>query len=70
RVDSQTILEFQSTARRTFSAVIEPEDRRAFRDFDLDGLVDHRIRVRGIVQDNRGRLQIALSNPVQIEALD
>jgi hypothetical protein len=55
---------------RVFSAVIAPEDRRAFRDFDLDGLTKHHVRIRGIVQDYRGRPEIALSNPSQIEVLD
>jgi DNA/RNA endonuclease YhcR with UshA esterase domain len=50
--------------------VIQPEDRRAFRGFDLEALEAHKIRIRGIVQDYRGRPQIALSNPAQIEVLN
>ena len=50
--------------------MIGPEDRRAFRDFDFDELPKHRIRVRGIVQDHRGRAEIVLFNPYQIELLD
>jgi micrococcal nuclease len=63
-------IDFGSNGQRSFSAVIAPEDRRAFRDFDLDGLTAHHIRIRGIVQDYRGRPEIALSNPSQIEVLN
>ena len=70
RADSRVFIEFGSNGRQSFSAIIAAEDRRAFRDFDLDGLVAHRIRVRGMVQDWRGRPQIALSNPQQIEVLN
>jgi len=66
----RVFIDFGSDGRRMFSAVIAPEDRRAFRGFDLDGLTAHRIRVRGIVQDYRGRPEIALSNPAQIEVLN
>jgi hypothetical protein len=65
----RVFIDFGSDGRRMFSAVIAPEDRRAFRGYDLDGLTAHRIRVRGIVQDYRGRPEIALSNPAQIEVL-
>jgi len=68
--DGRVFIDFGSNGRQVFSAVIEPEDRRAFRGFDLDGLETHHIRIRGIVQDYRGRPQIALSNPSQIELLD
>ena len=68
--DVRTFLDFGGTDRWSFSALIAPGDRHAFRDFDLDGLSGHRIRVRGIVQDYRGRPEIALSNPAQIEVLD
>ena len=70
RADGRILLEFEGKVRRGFSAVIEPEDRRAFRDFDLDGLSSRRIRIRGIVQDYRGRPEIALATPWQIETLD
>ena len=63
-------IDFGSNGQRTFAAIVAPEDRRAFRDFDFDALVAHRIRVRGTVQDYRGRPQIALSNPQQIEVLN
>jgi micrococcal nuclease len=70
RADGRVLIDFGSNGQRSFSAIIAPEDRRAFRDFDLDGLTTHHIRVRGIVQDYRGRPQIALSNPQQIEMLN
>jgi micrococcal nuclease len=68
QADGRLFIDFGS--KRILSAVIAPGDRRAFRDFDLDGLPGHRIRIRGIVQDYRGRPEIALSNPFQIEMLD
>ena len=68
QADGRLFIDFGD--RRLFSAVIAPEDRRAFRDFDLDGLTAHRVRIRGIVQDYRGRPEIALSNPAQIEVLN
>jgi endonuclease YncB( thermonuclease family) len=66
----RVFIDFGSDGQRLFSAVIAPEDRRAFRGFDLDGLTAHHIRVRGIVQEYRGRPEIALSNPAQIEILN
>jgi endonuclease YncB( thermonuclease family) len=63
-------IDFGSNGQRFFSAVIAPQDRRAFRDFDLEGLRARHIRIRGLVQDFRGRPEIALSNPAQIEVLD
>jgi micrococcal nuclease len=68
--DGRALINFGSDGRQIFSAVIEPEDRRAFRGFDLDGLEAHKIRIRGMVQDWHGRPQIALSNPSQIELID
>lgn len=65
--EGRVLIDFGSDGRQMFSAVIEPEDRRAFRGFDLDGLQAHKIRIRGIVQDWHRRPQIALSNPSQIE---
>ena len=64
--DGRTFLGFGG--KEGFSALIT--DRRAFRDFDLDGLAGRKVRVRGIVQDYRGRLEIALANPSQIELPD
>jgi DNA/RNA endonuclease YhcR with UshA esterase domain len=66
----RTFIDFGSDGQRIFSAVIAPEDRRAFHNFDLDGLNAKHIRIRGIVQDYRGRPEIALSNPAQIEVLN
>jgi micrococcal nuclease len=66
----RVFIDFGSNGQRSFSAIIAPEDRRAFRDFDLDGLTTKHIRIRGTVQDYRGRPEIALSNPSQIEVLN
>ena len=66
----RTFIDFGSNGQRSFSAIVAPEDRRAFRDYDFDALLAHRIRIRGTVQDYRGRPQIALSNPQQIEVLN
>jgi endonuclease YncB( thermonuclease family) len=68
RREGQTIISFDGP--RGVSAVITAEDRRAFRDFDLDDLQTRHIRIRGIVQDRSGEPEIALSNPAQIELLD
>ncbi len=68
--DGRVLIDFGSDGRQVFSAVIQPDDRRAFRGFDLDGLEAHHIRIRGIVQDQRGRPLIELSNPSQIEVLN
>ena len=66
----RTFIDFGSNGQHVFSAVIQPDDRRAFRDFDLVGIETHHIRIRGIVQDYAGHPQIALSNPAQIEIID
>jgi micrococcal nuclease len=66
----RVFIDFSSDWSRGFSAVIAPEDRRAFRDYDLDGLHAKHVRIRGLVQDFRGRPEIALSNPAQIEILN
>jgi hypothetical protein len=66
----RTFIDFSSDWQRGFSAVIAPEDRRAFRGYDLQGLVARHVRIRGMVQDLRGRPEIGLSNPSQIELLD
>lgn len=68
--DGRTFIDFGSGNRRVFSAVIDAQDRRAFRDFDFDELSGRHIRVRGILQDYRGRPEMVLSNPYQIELLD
>jgi len=66
----RVFIDFSSDWRRGFSAVIQPEDRRAFRGYDLYGLNGRHIRIRGMVQSFRGRPEIALSNPAQIELLN
>jgi hypothetical protein len=68
RADGRTFIDFGD--RRSFAVMVGAESRRAFRDFDFDELPGRRIRVRGIVQDYRGRPEIVLSNPYQIELLD
>jgi micrococcal nuclease len=70
RSDGRVFIDFGSDGQHIFSAVIQPEDRRTFRGFDLDGLETRHIRIRGTVQDWRGRPQIELSNPSQIEVLN
>jgi micrococcal nuclease len=66
----RVFIDFSSDWQRGFSAVIAPEDRRAFRGYDLEGLHARHVRIRGMVQDFRGRPEIALSNPAQIEILN
>ena len=68
RADGRTFIDFGD--RRSFSVVIEAADRRAFRGFDFDELSGRHVRVRGIVQDYRGRPEIFLSNPYQIQVLE
>jgi micrococcal nuclease len=70
QANGRLFIDFSRNGLRVFSAVIAPEDRRAFLDFDFDELPAHHIRIRGMVQDYRGRPEIALSNPAQIEVLD
>ena len=66
----RVFIDFSSDWQKGFSAVIAPEDRRVFRNFDLDGLVAKHVRIRGMVQNFRGRPEIMLSNPSQIEVLN
>jgi endonuclease YncB( thermonuclease family) len=68
----RAFLDFSNDAQRGFSAIIEPADRKAFRDLDppLEGLAGRRVRLRGLVQAYNGRPEILLSNPVQIELLN
>ena len=72
RADGRTFIDVGVDAQnhRLFTAVIGTQDRRAFRDFDFDDLRGRSIRVRGVVQDYRGRPEMMLSNPYQIEILD
>ncbi|HXS05724.1 MAG TPA: thermonuclease family protein [Rhizomicrobium sp.] len=64
-------LDFDPDFRKGFSAIIAPEDRKAFRNSDpaLEELVGRDIRVRGILTNFNGRPEIALFNPRQIELL-
>lgn len=68
RQDGWIILSFDGP--RGVSAAISTDDRRAFRDFDLEGLETRHIRIRGLVQGARSGPRIALTNPAQIEMLD
>jgi endonuclease YncB( thermonuclease family) len=68
--DGRSFIDFTVDWRHGLAAVISPDDRKAFRDFDLEGLRGHRIRVRGMVEDMGGRQEIQLSNPAQIEILN
>lgn len=68
RREGLTILSFEGG--RGAEAMIAADDRRAFRDLDLDALQARRIRIRGIVQQGRDSPRIALSSPSQIEMLD
>jgi len=63
-------IDFGNDWQRGFSAVIAPQDRRAFRGYDLQSLIARKVRIRGTVQTLRGRPEIALSNPSQIEMLN
>lgn len=69
--DGRVFLDFNEDYRKGFSAIVAPEDRRAFRksDFVLEELVGREVRVRGIVEDFNGRREMAVSNPRQIELL-
>lgn len=66
----RVFIDFSADWTRGFSAVIQPEDRKAFRNYDLDGLTAKHVRIRGMVQNFRGRPEIALSSPSQIEVLE
>lgn len=68
----RAFIDFSDDAQHGFSAVIAPEDRKAFRDLDpaLADLAGRRVRIRGLVQVYNGRQEIPLSNPVQIELLN
>jgi hypothetical protein len=68
--DGRISVDFGNDWQRGFSAVIAPQDRRAFRGYDLQSLIARQVRIRGTVQTSRGRPEIALSNPSQIELLN
>lgn len=65
----RAFIDFDPDFRKGFSAVIAPEDRKAFRDMDpaLADLAGRDVRVRGIVMNFHGRPEITLFNPKQIE---
>ena len=67
----RAFLDFDPDFRKGFSAIIAPEDRKAFRDTDprLEDLAGHDVRIRGTVLNFNGRPEIALFNPRQIEIL-
>lgn len=70
RGGERVFIDFGDDWRRGFSATIAPGDRARFRKFDLDGLTAHHVRLRGMVQDYRGRPEMVLSDPSQIEILN
>lgn len=69
--DGRVFLDFNEDYRKGFSAIIAPEDRKAFRNSDLvlEELVGREVRVRGILENFNGRREMTLSNPRQIEVL-
>jgi len=69
--DGRAFLDFNQDYRKGFSAIVAPEDRKAFRDSDpaLEELIGREVRVRGIVENFNGRQEMTLSNPRQIEIL-
>ena len=69
RGGSRTFIDFGDDRQLGFSATIAAEDRARFRGFDLQMLIARHVRIRGMVQDYRGRPEMALSNPAQIEIL-
>lgn len=70
RTGGRTVINFGDDWRQGFSATIASEDRTRFRGFDPEGLIARHVRIRGMVQDYRGRPAMALSNPAQIEILN
>jgi micrococcal nuclease len=69
--DGRMFLDFSTDYRKGFSAIVAPDDRKAFRGSDpaLEDLTGHVIRLRGIVEGFNGRPEIALFNPKQVEFL-
>lgn len=67
----RAFLDFNPDFHKGFSAIIAPEDRKAFRDTDprLEDLSGHDVRIRGFVLNFNGRAEIALFNPRQIELI-
>jgi endonuclease YncB( thermonuclease family) len=54
-----------------FAAMVGPDDVKKFRDLDppVEEWTGQLVRLRGTVEDNKGRPEIELSNPAQIEIL-
>jgi endonuclease YncB( thermonuclease family) len=71
RHDGRVFLDFRADYRKGFSATIAPGDRKLFdaMGVPLEELVGRQVRLRGIVEDFDGRVEMALSNPGQIEIL-
>lgn len=69
RSGSRVFIDFGNDWRQSFSATIAPGDRKRFKGFGLDALVARPVRIRGTVQDYRGKPEIVLSGPAQIEIL-
>ena len=67
--DGRVFIDFSADIRKGFTAMIAPEDHKAFRNSDPqpEDLAGHMVRLRGIVQDFNGKPEVALSNPKQIE---
>ena len=67
----RVFLDFGEDYRRDFTAVIDPDDRKAFRALGIDPRAyrGKRIRLRGMVQRYKGP-EIEIANPAQIETLD
>jgi hypothetical protein len=69
--DGRVFLDFSADYRSGFSAIIAPEDHKAFRKMNPrpEELAGHTIRLRGMVEEFGGRPEIALSNPSEIELI-
>jgi endonuclease YncB( thermonuclease family) len=69
--DGRVFLDFNTDFRKGLSAIIAPDDHKAFRGSDpaLEDLAGHEVRLRGIVEEFNGRPEIALFNPKQVEFL-
>jgi endonuclease YncB( thermonuclease family) len=69
--DGRVFLDFNMDFHKGFSAIIAPDDHKAFRGSDpaLEDLAGHEVRLRGIVEEFNGRPEIGLFNPKQVEFL-
>jgi hypothetical protein len=70
QVSDGVFIDFGTEGQRIYSAIIAPQDRSAFRGYDLDGLQTKHIGVRGNVQYHRGRAEISLAMALRIEVLN